>query len=59
MLMKKEAGQALKGLGNQGKEFGLYSSCSRKSLENFNGVWQYNLTFINSTLVICGEWIAE
>lgn len=51
MLMNEEAGQTLKGLANQGKEFGFYSSCSRKSLDNFNGVWQYNLTFIKSILV--------
>lgn len=57
--MEREAGPALKGLANQGKEFGFYSSCNRKSLEDSNGAWKYDLPFIKSAPVMCGEWIAE
>lgn len=57
-LMERRAGPALKGLTNQGREFGFYSGCSRTSSEDSNGVWWYDLSFKKSTLVMCGKWIA-
>lgn len=48
MPLERERGPALKGLLNPDIEFRFYSNCSRKLLEDYNGVWWCKLSFKKS-----------